>query len=59
MHSDPNGNAYKFMHWAGDGSPDTFHIRIWSELDGVKIVVYDNCTGQTIGGGSIVIHTKK
>jgi len=25
---DPNGNAYKFMLWAGDGSPDTFRIRI-------------------------------
>jgi hypothetical protein len=22
---DPNGNSFKFMIWAGDGSPDTFH----------------------------------
>jgi hypothetical protein len=28
---DPNGNAFKFMLWASDGSPDTFRIRIWWE----------------------------
>ncbi len=28
---DSNGNAYKFMLWAGDGSPDTFRIQIWWE----------------------------
>ncbi len=55
---DPNGNAYKFMLWAGDGSPDTFRIKIWSELAGVETVVYDNGTDQAIGGGSIVIHQK-
>ena len=63
---DSNGYAYKFMLWAGDGSPDTFRIRIWSELGGVETVVYDNGfegsgyeTGQPISGGSIVIHTRK
>jgi len=56
---DLNGNPYKFMLWAGDGSPDTFRIKIWSELDGVETVVYDNGFDQEIGGGSIVIHTKK
>jgi len=55
---DSNGNAYKFMIWAGDGSPDTFRIRIWSELGGVETVVYDNGFDQELGGGSIVIHTK-
>ena len=57
---DPNGNAYKFMLWAGDGSPDTFRIRIWWEgADGVENVVYDNSFNQPIGGGSIVVHTSK
>ncbi|MGD8406509.1 MAG: PKD domain-containing protein [Anaerolineales bacterium] len=56
---DSNGNAFKFMLWAGDDSPDTFRIKIWSELDGVETVVYDNGFDQEIGGGSIVIHTKK
>jgi PKD repeat protein len=46
---------------------DRFRIRIWVEEDfGVEIVVYDNGLGDDseeamteIGGGSIVIHTKK
>lgn len=56
---DPNGNAYKFMLWAGDDAPDTFRIRIWWEADGVENVVYDNGFDQPIGGGSIVVHTSK
>ncbi len=58
---DENGNAYKFMIWAGDDSPDTFRIQIWSEdeVDGVEYVVYDNGVDQEISGGQIVIHTKK
>jgi hypothetical protein len=57
---DPNGNAFKFMLWAGDDSPDTFRIRIWWEdIDGTENDVYDNGVNQDIGGGSIVIHTKK
>jgi hypothetical protein len=55
---DPNGNAYKFMVWANDGSPDTFHIRIWWEDETGEHDVYDNGTDQGIGGGSIVVHTK-
>ncbi len=55
---DPNGNAYKFMIWAGDGTPDTFRIKIWWEDNGTEVVVYDNGAEQAIGGGSIVIHTK-
>jgi len=55
---DLSGNAYKFMLWAGDGSPDTFRIRIWSEDSvGNEMVIYDNDVKQAIGGGSIVIHT--
>jgi hypothetical protein len=55
---DPNGNAYKFMLWAGDGSPDTFRIRIWWEdADAVEYDVYDNGFAQEIGAGSIVVHT--
>jgi hypothetical protein len=57
--ADPNGNAYKFMLWAGDGTPDTFRIRIWWEDADGEYDVYDNGTDQPIGGGSIVVHTKK
>ena len=57
---DPNGNAYRFQMWAGDGSPDTFRIRIWWEgPDAVEHDVYDNGISQPIGGGSIVVHTGK
>jgi hypothetical protein len=55
---DQNGNAYKFMIWAGDGSPDTFRIKIWWEDSGTEVVVYDNGFDQAIGAGNIVIHTK-
>jgi hypothetical protein len=56
-----NGSGdYKFMLWAGDDDPDTFRIRIWEEDEfGIETVVYDNGMDQPIGGGSIVIHTKK
>ena len=52
---------YKFMLWAGDGEPDTFRIRIWEEdeITAVETDVYDNGMDQEIGGGSIVVHTKK
>ncbi len=55
-----NGSgAYKFQIWAGDDSPDTFRIKIWTEdEDGVEVVVYDNGFDQTIDGGSIMIHAK-
>ena len=56
--ADPNGNAYKFMLWAGDGSPDTFRIRIWWEDAAGEHDVYDNGTAQAIGGGSVVVHNK-
>jgi hypothetical protein len=55
--ADPNGNAYKFMLWAGDGSPDTFRIRIWWEDAAGEHDVYDNSTTQAIGAGNIVVHT--
>jgi len=56
---DPNGNPFKFMIWAGDGTPDTFRIRIWWEgADGVENPIYDNGVEQAIGAGNIVIHTK-
>ncbi len=45
---------YSFMIWAGDGSPDTFRIKIWDPVTGA--VVYDNGVQQPIGSGSIVIH---
>jgi hypothetical protein len=54
-----NGQGnYKFQIWAGDGSPDTFRIKIWNEDGGNEIVVYDNGMDQPIGGGSIVVHNK-
>jgi hypothetical protein len=57
---DPNDNVYKFMLWAGDGSPDTFRLRIgWEDPDAVEHDVYDNGASQPIGGGSIVVHTSK
>jgi PKD repeat protein len=61
---DNNGNPYRFLLWAGDGasanSADTFRIKIWWEgPDGIENVVYDNGAAQTIGGGNIVVHTKK
>ena len=52
----PNGEAYKFMIWAGDGELDTFRIRVWYEENEVEYPVYDNGLEQTIGGGSIVVH---
>ena len=56
---DDNGNPYKFQLWAGDGSPDTFRIKIWSEdAFGAETVVYDNSVDQAIDGGSIVVHSK-
>jgi hypothetical protein len=51
---------YKFMLWAGDSDPDTLRIKIWMEDEfGIETVIYDNGFDQAIGGGSIVIHTKK
>jgi PKD repeat protein len=51
---------YKFRIWAGDDEPDTFRIKIWEEDTlGVETVIYDNGTDQALGGGSIVIHTKR
>ena len=47
------------MLWAGDGEPDTFRIKIWYEIEEIEYVVYENGFGQEIGGGSIVIHTRK
>ena len=48
------------MLWAGDGSPDTFRIKIWSEdAGGNETVIYDNGMSQAIAGGSIKIHTPK
>ncbi len=56
---DPNGNAYRFMLWAGDGYPDTFRIRIWWEDTAGEHDVYDNGSTQAIGAGNIVVHTGK
>ena len=51
------GGDYKFMLWAGDGEPDTFRIKTWTEdFDGTETVIYDNGFDQEIGGGSIVVN---
>jgi ELWxxDGT repeat protein len=56
--------SFRFMLTAKDsainGGPasDTFRIRIWNN-DAGEGIVYDNGTDQTLGGGSIVIHTKE
>ncbi|MHC4432793.1 MAG: hypothetical protein ACYTBS_13210 [Planctomycetota bacterium] len=54
-----NGSGeFKFQIWAGDDSPDTFQIKIWTEDQaGAETIVYDNGYDQAIGGGSIKIHT--
>lgn len=48
--------SYKFMIWAGDGDPDQFRIRIWTENGDEETDVYDNGFNQPLDGGSIVIH---
>ena len=58
--TDPQGYPYRFMLWAGDGNPDTFRIRIWTEDElSFETVIYDNGFDQVINSGSIVVHTKK
>ncbi len=37
-------------------NPDTFHIKIRFEENGLEVVVYDNGSQQSLGGGSIVVH---
>jgi PKD repeat protein len=68
-----NGEGeYKFILTAFDGESDqadTFRIRIWLEDEetGLETVIYDNMLGlpddeyggTEIGGGNIVVHTKK
>lgn len=50
-----NGTGpYEFMVWVGDGTPDTYRIRI---VNGGG-VVYDNGSMQPIGAGSVQIHMK-
>jgi hypothetical protein len=59
------GGSYGFMLTATDGSPDTFHIKIWDKDDG-DAVVYNNQMGADddgydctdIGGGNIKVHIK-
>lgn len=51
---------YRLQFWAGDDDPDTFRIKMCEEEDlGYETVIHDNGSVQAIGGGSIVIHTKK
>lgn len=54
-----NGEGnYQFMLLATNGTPDTFHIKIWAEENGEDNMIYDNGMDQPIGGGSIVIQKK-
>ena len=54
-----DGNVFRFMTWAGDGSADTFRMNIWSGDEIGEIVVYDNGFDQELEGGSIIVHTAK
>lgn len=57
---DGDATLYNFKIWVEDSDPDTFRIKIYSEdSSGNEITppLYDNGSNQTIGGGSIVIHT--
>jgi hypothetical protein len=47
--------SYQFMITADDDNPDTFRIHIWDDNG----TVYDNGSQQSLGGGSIVVHSKK
>ncbi|MCP4709184.1 MAG: right-handed parallel beta-helix repeat-containing protein [Planctomycetes bacterium] len=60
----------KFMLMAVDGGKeDRFRIKIWYVEEGLDVIIYDNMSGEDIdtdlddstilGGGSIVIHSKK
>jgi hypothetical protein len=53
-------DTYEFMIWAGDGTgpdgADTFRIKIWEGEEDNPL--YDNGLDQSLGGGSIVVHTK-
>ena len=46
------------MIWADDDNPDTFRIQSWYEENDIEIVVYDNGSQQSLGGGNIVVHKK-
>jgi hypothetical protein len=51
--------GYQFQVWIGDGNPDTFRIKIWTQDEyGAETVVYDNGPDQAIDGGNIVVHLK-
>ncbi len=56
----PNGAAFRFMIWAGDGTgaggADTFRIKIWYDDGGTEVVVYDNGSAQPISNGQIRVH---
>ena len=55
------------MLTAADGTPDTFRIKVWHEIDGFEQIVYDNMLGLgdddydgiQLGGGNISIHKSK
>jgi hypothetical protein len=59
---------FGFMLWADDGNcsaepgPDKLRIKIWNSSD-ESALVYDNGlaypSGQPLGGGGVVVHTKK
>jgi hypothetical protein len=51
--------TYQFMVWVHDGSVDTFRIKVWQQIGGTEVVVYDNTTNQSVGGGNILIHKAK
>jgi hypothetical protein len=54
-----NGQGqYEFMLRAvDDDAGDTFRIRIWEEIAGVEVVMYDNGSQQPIGEGNILVQS--
>ena len=55
-----NGSGtYQFMVWAGDGSPDTFRMKVWQDTGSGEVIVYDTNTDLGIGGGAIIVHKAK
>jgi hypothetical protein len=62
MATTPDGYAYQFMIWAGDGTgmngADTFRIKIWYEENGQEMLVYDIGAAETFDVGQIRVQAK-
>jgi len=50
------GGSYKFMISSDDDNPDTSRIKIWYEENDAEVVLYDNGSQQSLGGGNVIVH---